>query len=53
MTMDPSPRERAERSQQRRLIVACPSVWEVGSDVFRNVPNYYSDTLSVRKKEVG
>jgi hypothetical protein len=29
MTMDPSPRERAERSQKRWL----PFRWEVGSDV--------------------
>jgi len=36
MTMDPSPRERAERSQKRWL----PFRWEVGSDVFKNVPNY-------------
>jgi hypothetical protein len=47
MTMDPSPRERAERAQKRWL----PFCWEVGSDVFKNVPK--SDTLSVSRKEVG
>ncbi len=36
MTMDPSPRETAVRSQ--KALVGCPS--EVGSDVFKNVPNY-------------